>query len=407
VLLATNKSAVLLAGGNSTAIEWDQSAGTSRVNAAWDALDRFLSVLQDGRQVPDEYRATVAAVGEATGADLAFLYSDRTGEVLEVAGTHPWTPQWCRDVCHKLAAEIPRGGGWESPGQSGDGSQPCGTEPFTAVMLPVDVARPAWLVAVSFNGDRPMRSSESRILRVIWRLQVGHNRHALVFDNLKETLFGIIRCLSTAIDAKDPFTSGHSERVARIAVRLGEELKLSRGEISDLYLAGLLHDVGKIGIRDDVLLKNGPLTPEEFTHMKEHTVLGDRIVSNVTRLAYLRPGVRGHHERFDGKGYPDGIAGESIAPMARILAVADSCDAMMSTRRYRAALQPDRIEEIMKEGSGTQWDPRIVEAFFACRDELYAVYQRGLGNSVYMAVERAVGPDPSKNHLAQSISPNK
>ena len=121
---------------------------------------------------------------------------------------------------------------------------------------------------------------------------------------------------------------------------------------------------------------------------------GERIISNVTRLAYLRPAVRGHHERFDGNGYPDGLAGEGIPLPARILAVADSCDAMMSNRRYRLAFDPGRIEGIFTEGSGTQWDPRIVKCFFACRDELYAVCERGLGQSVYMAVERAAGGNP-------------
>jgi HD-GYP domain-containing protein (c-di-GMP phosphodiesterase class II) len=373
-----------------------KSASISVADPAWDALDRFTRALQEGRQVPDQYRAALSAICEATGAQLAFLYSDRIGQVLDMVGDHSPTPQWCSDFCHRLEAEVPRGGVWESPGQESSNSLPDGPEPFAAASLAVEAPRPAWLVAVSFDRDRPILTSDFRVIRVIWRLQVGHNRHALIYDNLKETLFGIVRCLSTAIDAKDPYTCGHSERVARIAVRLGEEMKLSRGENSDLYLAGLLHDVGKIGIRDEVLLKQGPLTAEEFTHMKEHPVLGDRIVSNVTRLAYLRPGVRGHHERFDGSGYPDGLAGESIPQMARILAVADSCDAMMSARRYRGAIPPARIEEIMRGGSGTQWDPQIVESFLACRNELYAVCQRGLGQSVLMAVERAAGGDVSK-----------
>jgi HD-GYP domain-containing protein (c-di-GMP phosphodiesterase class II) len=179
-------------------------------------------------------------------------------------------------------------------------------------------------------------------------------------------------------------------------------MKLARGEISDLYLAGLLHDVGKIGVRDAVLLKEGPLNAEETAHMREHPVTGDRIVANVTRLDYLRPGVRGHHERYDGKGYPDGFAGDAIPRMARILAVADSCDAMMSNRRYRVALSQSRIEEIFRQGAGTQWDPRIVDCFFACRQDLYEVCQRGLGQSVYMAVERAAGGDVSTNRAVLS-----
>ena len=151
---------------------------------------------------------------------------------------------------------------------------------------------------------------------------------------MKETLFGVVRCLSAAIDAKDSYTCGHSERVARIAVRLGQEMGLSHGEISDLYLTGLLHDIGKIGIRDQV--KPSSLTTEEYSHVKQHPEIGAGIIANVQRLAYLCPGIRSHHERFDGGGYPDGLVGEAIPYVARIIAVADSCEAMT----LRQALSP-------------------------------------------------------------------
>jgi HD-GYP domain-containing protein (c-di-GMP phosphodiesterase class II) len=137
-------------------------------------------------------------------------------------------------------------------------------------------------VAVSLDSRRPLEESDLRIIRVVWRLQVDHDRHVTVYKNLKETLFGIVQCLSTAIDAKDPYTCGHSERVARIAVRLGEVMGLSRGETCDLYLSGLLHDVGKIGNRDEVLFKPGPLTREEEQQIREHPVIGERIISSVT-----------------------------------------------------------------------------------------------------------------------------
>ena len=230
---------------------------------------------------------------------------------------------------------------------------------------------------------------------MIWQLQATQQRNDRVNDKWKETLFGVVRCLTAAIDAKDPYTCGHSERVARIAVRLGESMGMSRGDTSDLYLAGLLHDLGKIGIRDSVLWKEGPLTEEEYQHVREHPVIGEKIIANVTRLAYLRPGVRGHHERFDGLGYPDGLVGESIPLMARVLAVADACDAMMSTRRYRAALDESRICQIFEEGAGTQWDPRVVDHFLSCRHELLCISQRGLGQSVFIAVERAASPSDS------------
>jgi len=262
----------------------------------------------------------------------------------------------------------------------------------------------SWIVLVGFDPAAPLGPAEVKIAATLWRLQLKQARHLQVYDHLKETLFGVVRCLSTAIEAKDPYTCGHSERVARIAVRLGQELGMSRGETSDLYLAGLLHDVGKIGIRDEVLLKQGPLTDEEFAHVQEHPVLGDRIVSNVKRLAYLRPGVRSHHERYDGTGYPDGLAGEEIPRMARILAVADACDAMMAARRYRPALPPARIEAVFAAGAGTQWDPQVIDGFFACRDELYPVCQRGLGQSVYRAVERAVVAKPGSSRPLEPSS---
>ncbi|MDR3636417.1 MAG: HD-GYP domain-containing protein [Isosphaeraceae bacterium] len=384
-------------------IERPLTAITSDGDAAWNALERFLQQLEGGRLAPDQYATTLGAIREATGAAVVFLYSPYVDGVLESVGNPAPTPHWCREFSRALAVELPQGGLWRAPDF---GSRPVfaeGVPLATAVMLPVEAPRPAFLIALGPAAGPPLQESDLRVLRVIWRLQLGHGRHVRLYDKLKETLFGIVRCLSTAIDAKDSLTSGHSERVARIAVRLGEEMKLSRGEISDLYLAGLLHDVGKIGIRDDVLMKPGPLTPIEAAHMREHPVLGERIIESVTRLAYLCPAVRGHHERYDGKGYPDGLAGDAIPQMARILAVADACDAMMSDRRYRGALSPDRIEETFRNGAGTAWDARIVHVFFACRLELYAICQRGLGQSVYMAVERAAGGDASGSRVGSRI----
>jgi HD-GYP domain-containing protein (c-di-GMP phosphodiesterase class II) len=263
------------------------------------------------------------------------------------------------------------------------------------------------MVALRFRRNHAFHDADIRVARVIWQLHLDHHRQDRAHDRLKETLFGVVRCLSAAIDAKDPYTCGHSERVARIAVRIGEEMGLSRGEVSDLYLAGLLHDLGKIGIRDAVLCKEGPLSAEEYLHVQEHPVIGERIIANVTRLGYLRPGIRGHHERFDGTGYPDGLIGETIPQMARILAVADACDAMMSVRRYRSALSEARIEQVFREGAGTQWDPRMVHSFLQCRHELYAVIQRGLGHSLYSAVERAVGGGGETINLGQQAHTRK
>jgi HD-GYP domain-containing protein (c-di-GMP phosphodiesterase class II) len=362
------------------------------ITSAWIALDRYIRELESGRQLLDRYSSALTTIRDSTNAQLAFIQTDGVSRAPEMVGEPTPSPRWCRELCHALAASLPRGGLWRP--QGGDPARielSSGPIPHSAAFLPVEPRKFSWLVALSFDPENALDEADFRVIQVVWRLQVHNNRNLRMYENLKETLFGIVRCLSTAIDAKDPYTCGHSERVARIAVRLGEEMGLSRGEINDLYLAGLLHDVGKIGIRDDVLLKPGPLTPAEFHHVREHPITGERIISNVTRLAYLRPAVRGHHERFDGAGYPDGLAGEGIPLIARILAVADSCDAMMSTRRYRLALAPAQIEAVFSQGSGVQWDPRVVKCFFACSHELYAVSERGLGHSVMMAVERAAG----------------
>jgi HD-GYP domain-containing protein (c-di-GMP phosphodiesterase class II) len=157
-----------------------------------------------------------------------------------------------------------------------------------------------------------------------------------------------------------------------------------------VYLGGLLHDIGKIGVPDQVLRKPGRLTDAEYEQVKQHTLVGDAILKHVKQLAHLRPLVRNHHEQFDGAGCPDGLAGEAIPLEARILAVADGFDAMMSERPYRRALTVEKIESILRGGAGKQWDPTIIEAFFACRDDIFPICERGLGDSVVRAVEDAL-----------------
>jgi HD-GYP domain-containing protein (c-di-GMP phosphodiesterase class II) len=238
------------------------------------------------------------------------------------------------------------------------------------------------------------------------RIFLNHHKYSRAEEGLKDTLFGLIHCLTEALEAKDPYTSGHSERVARIALRLAQEMGLAADLVGNIYLAGLLHDVGKIGVRDSVLLKPGRLTDEEMGHVRAHTVIGDRLVARIRQLEHLRPGVRNHHERYDGTGYPDALAGEAIPLLARILAVADSCDALMADRPYRRALPPAAIDEVMRAGAGKQWDPEVIVHFLACRHELYPICQRGIGESVFRAVtstvNAAVNEASQENRLPES-----
>jgi HD-GYP domain-containing protein (c-di-GMP phosphodiesterase class II) len=155
-------------------------------------------------------------------------------------------------------------------------------------------------------------------------------------------------------------------------------------------LAGLLHDVGKIGIRDTVLHKAETLSAEEREHIQEHVTIGYSILADLHPIRNLLPGVLYHHERYDGKGYPDGLAGEDIPLLARILAVADAYDAMSQSRPYRDPLPNRQVEERLVAGAGSQWDKEIVDAFCRCRQQIYAIRQRGVGDSLRLAIDRAL-----------------
>jgi HD-GYP domain-containing protein (c-di-GMP phosphodiesterase class II) len=239
------------------------------------------------------------------------------------------------------------------------------------------------------------RKSDAALLTAYVALLELHARASGRYQDLKELLVGLTRSLTAALDAKDSYTYGHSERVARIAVELGRELGLQGDELSDIYLAGLLHDVGKIGIRDSVLGKVEPLTVEEFEHIKQHVTIGYAILSDLRPIRNLLPGVLYHHEHFDGNGYPDGLTGEAIPLLARILAVADAYDAMSTNRPYRDAMPCRKVEEILVKGADSQWDKRVVDAFLRCRQRIHTIRQRGVGDSLQMAIDGALRIDRS------------
>jgi HD-GYP domain-containing protein (c-di-GMP phosphodiesterase class II) len=248
-----------------------------------------------------------------------------------------------------------------------------------------------WLVAINPLDERPIREADLERLQYVASLIATQLANARIYADLKGLLFGVIRGLTAAIDAKDPYTSGHSERVARIAARLGEELGMSPSQRSDLYLTGLLHDVGKIGIDDQVLKKNGPLTPDEHRQIQLHVEIGVKILKDLKKLNHILPGVKHHHESLDGTGYPDHLSGNDIPFEARILAVADAFDAMSSNRPYRRRLSLAQIDKIFQDGRNTQWDPDVIDALFACRSDIEAIRQKGLGESLVGAVNVTLG----------------
>ncbi len=191
---------------------------------------------------------------------------------------------------------------------------------------------------------------------------VGSLRQAL--EENQELLVDSIRALAAAIDAKSPYTRGHSERVSQYAVAIGRQMGLDDNELRKLQISALLHDVGKIGIEDAILQKPGTLTESEFSQMRAHPLKGAAIVSPIKLLKEMLAGIRSHHENWSGGGYPDGLVGEEIPLMARVIATADIFDAMTTHRPYQRAIGLESVYGRIRELAGSRLDPGVVRAFF-------------------------------------------
>jgi len=187
--------------------------------------------------------------------------------------------------------------------------------------------------------------------------------NARLYQKIQDSYFEIVKALAQAIEAKDPYTHGHSARVMEYAVQIAQKLGLPEEKIESLRYAAILHDIGKIGVRGIVLNNPDGLTGEEYDEVKKHPVIGENIIQPIELLQPIRPLIRHHHEWYNSKGYPDGLSGEGIPLEARILTVADAYDAMISDRPYRKALTEETAIQELRQGSGSQFDPKIVEVF--------------------------------------------
>lgn len=185
-------------------------------------------------------------------------------------------------------------------------------------------------------------------------------------DKVTQITFQTIATISSLVDAKDPYTDDHSIRVAHYACMIANELGWDEKDIGDLYHAALLHDIGKVGIQDSILKKSDKLSSNEYEIMKTHTSMGAFILKELSFLDRADEGALYHHERLDGNGYPYGLKGDNIPIIARVVCVADSFDAMNTNRAYRKRCDPSYILDEMRKGSGTQFDPEIVEALLRC-----------------------------------------
>lgn len=207
-----------------------------------------------------------------------------------------------------------------------------------------------------------------RLLTILAEQSARTIENADLYKHMQDTYLGTIQTLARAIDAKDPYTKGHSDRVTRYAVKIAREMHLSESAIRNIEYSALIHDIGKIGIQESILTKKGALSGTEYEIVKMHPLIGESIITPVKFLNGIAPLILYHHERFDGKGYLEGLRGEAIPLGARIISVADAFDAMTSDRPYRKALTRKKAREELEKDSGKRFDPQVIEAFLRLLD---------------------------------------
>jgi HD-GYP domain-containing protein (c-di-GMP phosphodiesterase class II) len=234
---------------------------------------------------------------------------------------------------------------------------------FVCVPLERDRRPLGILIAVDKNDATEFNSVDVKLLNNVGNQCSIFLENAALYSDMQGLFMGVLHALTRSIDAKDAYTRGHSQRVAELSRDLARRIGLTDEQCERVYLSGLLHDVGKIGVPEAVLTKPGKLTNEEFDAIKKHPAIGAQILGNIKQLADIIPGVLYHHERWDGRGYPHGVAGENIPLIGRIICVADSFDAMSSTRTYRAALNLETVLKEIQRCAGTQFDPALAKVF--------------------------------------------
>jgi HD-GYP domain-containing protein (c-di-GMP phosphodiesterase class II) len=239
-----------------------------------------------------------------------------------------------------------------------------------------------FLVATNIQNKPDFDTTDIKLFNSVANQCMVFIENNRLFDELKELFIGSLKALTNSIDAKDQYTRGHSERVAFISRWIAEHLAktqpITEDEIHKIYLAGLLHDIGKIGVSEAVLRKQGRLTDDEHKMIQTHPGIGGSILAEIQQMKDVMPGVMGHHERLDGKGYPNGLSGDEIPLVARIVSLADAFDAMTSKRVYRDAMSIRRALAEIEKGIGTQFDEDVARAFLDSDiDKLWKIIQDG------------------------------
>jgi len=364
-------------------------------------LNRIMGHFTATASSANVFQRTVDIAREVVRADLAsfFVITSSAGQPYEIASarTPPAGPEPSVETCAgemkarpmpagpdddlgRLVASVSADGlpllVTAGPGNGGRSDR------FRSLMaVPVKIREKLFgvLTAATQAGGRVFAEQDLFYLAFTTQTAAGTIENLALYENLYENLFATLYGFVNALEARDLYTRQHSSRVTEIALVLGRELGCSAEELNILNFAGPLHDIGKIGIRDDILLKPGRLSTEEFEKIKEHPIIGANMLSQLGLWDQERRIIRCHHERFDGGGYPDGLRREEIPFLARILSLADAYDAMASDRAYRKRMEQSLILSIIQEGSGTQFDPSIVGAFQKAYQEGKITPPAGIG----------------------------
>lgn len=263
--------------------------------------------------------------------------------------------------------------------------------PLSSISVPlIGKDKTLGVLNISKFSDPSFTTSDLQIVSVLASQVVAVMENASLYDGLRESYFRTVQALVAAVEAKDPYTRWHSTNVAKYAVAIARDMGLSPSQLEEVHIAAILHDVGKIGISERIISKPDRLSPEEYDIMKDHPAHGIRILEPIGFASPIITAIYQHHERFDGAGYPRRLAGDAISLQARILAVADTIDAMVSERPYRGSISPELVLEELEKESGKQFDPQVARTARTLIDKGLLK----LGMQTYAGINRQANPNP-------------
>ena len=334
-----------------------------------EALGELVEILASPQIAVDTARSATEALHKVSAIDYAVIIADHRPPELNGVEVLDRTIAFCPDAMRILIANDPEAAYAVEV-------KPAGTI-FRFFAKPWERRQLQGVVAEGLKLHKLEREQRELIKKLGTEYQKLQKREKLldvvVKERTKELEESYLRLkaanrqallgLAEAIEAKDSYTKGHCGRVAAYALALAREIGTSESDLENLEFGAFLHDIGKIGIRDAVLLKPGPLDEQEWTHMRSHPVKGFEIAKEIDMLKPTMGAIRNHHEKWDGSGYPDGIKGEAIPISARLVAIADAFDAMATDRPYKKALPLEECEKLLRKNAGVMFDPALVEVF--------------------------------------------